>query len=258
MDELLASDIVDDPRRSAAAEPERAIATAKRRRRWGRHATHAAVALAAIGGFFAIAHAMTGRRGSVLDHGVVRAIGKSRRPSITLIARGVTSFGSVAGGFVVALSAMAAARRRPRSAAQIAVGALGGLVAELGIKRFYARKRPTLLEHLEQVKSTSFPSGHAMASASLYLTLALVASRSRRLRAHRAAIVAGASCIAGAIGTTRVYLGVHWPTDVLGGLALGTAWACAVEAAFDFTGAERAERDVAIAAALPTTVRRTA
>ncbi|HVH40819.1 MAG TPA: phosphatase PAP2 family protein, partial [Labilithrix sp.] len=93
--------------------------------------------------------------------------------------------------------------------------------------------------------STAFPSGHAMASASLYLTLAFVASRSRRLRAWRSSLLAGAGTLATMVGATRVYLGVHWPTDVLGGLALGTAWACTTEATFDITGAERIEREAA-------------
>ena len=83
-----------------------------------------------------------------------------------------------------------------------------------------------------------------MASSSLYLTLAFVASRSRRLRTRRAGMLASAGALASTIGATRVYLGVHWPTDVLGGLALGTAWACAAEAAFDLTGAERVEREL--------------
>ena len=129
------------------------------------------------------------------------------------------------------------------------LGALGGTIAELILKRFFRRERPRLLAHLENVTSTSFPSGHSMASSSLYVTLAFVASRSRRLRKRRAALLAGAGAFATLIGTTRVYLGVHWPTDVLGGLSLGTAWACAAEAAFDITGAERIEREAEAASA---------
>jgi membrane-associated phospholipid phosphatase len=170
---------------------------------------------------------------------VVRGIGRARHPVSNAVVRGLTFFGSVGGAGSFSFAAVVLARHKPRLASQIAVGALGGLTAELGIKRFFRRQRPMLLEHLEAVTSTSFPSGHATAAASIYLTLAFVASRSRRLRAHRGALLGAAAVTASAVGASRVYLGVHWPTDVLSGLALGTAWACAAEAIYDVTGADR-------------------
>ena len=117
-------------------------------------------------------------------------------------------------------------------------GAVGGIIAELGVKHFFLRQRPTLLSHLEKVSSSSFPSGHAMASASLYLTLAFVAGREKK----RAGLLAGSGALALSVSASRVFLGVHWPTDVLGGFALGTAWACLTEAAFDLSAAEQLER----------------
>lgn len=247
IDELLTSDLVDDPTRSAAAEPVRAEVTARRRRQWGRQASLTAIALGAIGGFYAISRVIEGAGHGSFDHAAMRWVGRARSPTRTVIARGITSLGSAPGAVSVALSAVTAARHRPRLAWQIAIGALGGVTAELCVKRLFLRRRPALLAHLEEVASSSFPSGHSMASSSLYLTLAFVASRSRRLRAHRLASLAGAGSLAAAVAATRVYLGVHWPTDVLGGLALGTAWACATEAAFDFAGADRVEREAAAA-----------
>jgi undecaprenyl-diphosphatase len=206
-----------------------------RRRSWGRHASLAAVALGAIGGFSAIARAVRrgGTEGNAFDRAVVHTFGRARSPVSNVIVRALTSFGGVLGGIGVSSAALYVARKSPRLASQLVTGAVGGLTAELLVKRFFRRERPTLLAHLEDVRSTSFPSGHAMAAACIYLTVAFVGSHSRRLHGHRAALLAGAATFATSIGASRVFLGVHWPTDVLGGLALGTAWACATEAVFD-------------------------
>jgi undecaprenyl-diphosphatase len=242
IDELLASDLVDDPRRSAAREPVRAKVTARRRRRWGREAALAATTLTAIGGFLALTRTISGKHGNAFDRTVVRATGRARHPIGNVIFRGLTFFGSAAGATAVSTAALWLTRRTPLLALQVVVGALGGISAEVGFKRLFRRDRPTLLGHLEEQQSTSFPSGHAMASASLYLSLAFVASRSRRLRARRGTLLSGAAGLAASVGVSRVYLGVHWPTDVLAGFALGTAWACLTEAAFDLSGADRVER----------------
>lgn len=234
---MVEPDLVDDPSRSAAREPVAAAVTAERRKRWARHATFAAASLGAVGSFLAIERTILQSNGNAFDRAVMRAIGGRRSALLTRLVRGVTFFGGVPGAVGVSLFATWSLRRAPRAAAQIAIGALGGIIAELGIKRMFRRARPSMFEHLEVVKSSSFPSGHSMASSSLYLTLAFVGSRGHEARSHRLAIVGAAAGLAGLIGATRVYLGVHWPTDVLGGLALGTAWACATEAAFDWTGA---------------------
>lgn len=239
---VLASDLVDDPARSVRSEPIRAQITAARRRRWGKHASLAAVALGTAGGFLALARVIGRSQGSPFDHAVVRAVGRARRPVVNTLARSLTFFGGVVGATLVSSAAAYATRRTPRLAAQISVGALGGVLAELVIKRLFRRERPTLLAHLEDVSSTSFPSGHAMAAASIYLTLAFVSSRSPRLRGHRAALLAGGGSFAAAIAATRVYLGVHWPTDVLAGLALGTGWACLTEAGFDLAAVRHIEQ----------------
>jgi len=173
---------------------------------------------------------VAGERVSAFDRAVVRGMGRARHPVSNALVQGLTFFGSVlgAGGVAAAAGTLLVARGQPALAAQVAVGALGGVTAELGIKRFFRRARPTLLEHLESVSSTSFPSGHATAAASIYLTMAFVAARRS---SHPVALFAGAGVLAASVGASRVYLGVHWPTDVVSGLALGTAWACAAEAA---------------------------
>ena len=211
------------------------MVAASGRRSWGEQAALGAVALGGAGGFLAISRTIGGHRGNRFDRAVVHRMGRVRSPIANAVMRGITFLGSASGTTLVSALAFAwaSARRRPRLASQMVWAGLGGASAELVFKRLFSRKRPTLLAHLETTASTSFPSGHSMASSAMYLTLAFVASHTDELRHLRAPLIAGAAAVAGAVGVTRVYLGVHWPTDVLGGLALGTAWACAAEAAFD-------------------------
>lgn len=216
--------------------------------RWARQASLAAISLGAFGGFVAVSRVASRASGSAFDRAVVRRVGRARTPLANRVALAVTALGSAPGAIGITLAALAAVRRTPRLALQVGLGALGGVTAEVGVKRLFQRERPRLLEHLEQVASTSFPSGHAMASSSLYLTLAFVASRGRR-RGQRSLALAAAGLVAASVAASRVYLGVHWPTDVLGGLALGTAWACVAEGAFDFAAAEGGPREVLLAPA---------
>jgi undecaprenyl-diphosphatase len=101
----------------------------------------------------------------------------------------------------------------------------GGFVASNLLKLTFNRARPDLVPHGVIVHTASFPSSHAMLSAVTYLTLGALLARSlpdRRVRAYVLSIAIGLTL---AIGMSRIYLGVHWPTDVLAGWCLGSAWA---------------------------------
>ena len=115
----------------------------------------------------------------------------------------------------------------------IAVSLIGSSVIDGLLKHWIARPRPELVPHLVQVTNASFPSGHAMISSAVYLTLALMLAEgidrtSWRGRAGSVAVVAFFSALAVLIGMSRVYLGVHWPSDVMAGWCFGTAWALLV------------------------------
>jgi undecaprenyl-diphosphatase len=102
-----------------------------------------------------------------------------------------------------------------------------GTLAVAVFKAFFDRARPDVVEHLTHATSSSFPSGHASAATLTYLTLGLmVASAQNRMRT-RAFIVFSALLIAVLVGFSRVYLGVHWPSDVVAGWGFGAAWAIA-------------------------------
>jgi undecaprenyl-diphosphatase len=114
---------------------------------------------------------------------------------------------------------------RMRVAALIAVATAGGQALNLTLKNAFERARPDSALHLVEVTSTSFPSGHSMASSIFYLTTGALLARMAARRREKTYFVGAALLITFMIGFSRVYLGVHYPTDVLAGWSAGTAWA---------------------------------
>lgn len=125
---------------------------------------------------------------------------------------------------VVAVGLLAIERHWLTAAATVAA-TLSGSAAITLVKGEVGRPRPDLVEHLVHVTNQSFPSGHAAGSALVYLTLAGLGGQVTRDRRARRYLMAVAILLVGAIGISRVYLGVHWPSDVLAGWSFGTLWA---------------------------------
>jgi undecaprenyl-diphosphatase len=101
----------------------------------------------------------------------------------------------------------------------------GGWLVSSALKLGVARPRPEIVPHLVEVHDLSFPSGHAMLSAVTYLTLAALLSRAEQYRSTRIFMIATGMFLTFIIGLSRLYLGVHYPTDVLGGWCAGAVWA---------------------------------
>ncbi len=146
--------------------------------------------------------------------------------------------------FGVAGIAWLVAAGKRREAAWIAVSLIGSSVIDGLLKNWIARPRPELVPHLVQVTNASFPSGHAMISSAVYLTLALMLAEGIgrdgwQGKAGRTAVVIFFSGLAVLIGMSRIYLGVHWPSDVLAGWCFGTAWALLVWMADRWLGRRR-------------------
>lgn len=144
----------------------------------------------------------------------------------------LTALGSMTVLAVVSIMAVALLllRRRYRLGALMAAATGGGFVLGASLKELFSRQRPDIVPHLVEVNSLSFPSGHATNSAIVYLTIALVLARNYQDMASRLFILLGAVVLVIGVGLTRVFLGVHYPTDVLAGWMIGAAWALAMGA----------------------------
>jgi undecaprenyl-diphosphatase len=148
-------------------------------------------------------------------------------PWLEEIGRDLTALGGVV---VLTLMCLAIAgflwlSRKRREVCLLAVATLGGVVIASILKVSFDRPRPDLVPHLSHVESSSFPSGHSMMSAIVYLTLGTVAAEvvtTKRLKFYCLAV---AITIVLLVGVSRVYLGVHYPTDVLAGWSAGLVWA---------------------------------
>ncbi|WP_349368192.1 phosphatase PAP2 family protein [Salinarimonas sp.] len=115
--------------------------------------------------------------------------------------------------------------KAPRVALAVALAIGGGILLSTLLKSGFDRPRPELVPHGSIVYTASFPSGHSMMSATVYLTLAALVSRVLRRRRLRVYLVGLAVVLTLLVGFSRVYLGVHWPTDVLAGWTVGAVWA---------------------------------
>jgi len=145
------------------------------------------------------------------------------------IGRDFTALGGVA--FLSVLTAAIAIylvlEQKPKLAAYLVATVLGGILASSLLKQAFSRPRPDLVPHGSIVYTSSFPSGHSMMAAVTYLTLGVAMARAHSRRRVKAFFIMMAALVTIAVGVSRVYLGVHWPTDVLAGWAAGSVWAIA-------------------------------
>ena len=105
------------------------------------------------------------------------------------------------------------------------VAVAGGTLLSQVLKDAFVRSRPDIVAHGMETFTASFPSGHATLSAVTYLTLGALLMRMRARRREKAYIITVAVFLTVAVGVSRLYLGVHWPTDVLAGWTIGAGWA---------------------------------
>lgn len=139
----------------------------------------------------------------------------------------ITALGSftVLGLITVAVVIWLLLMRKLWTAVLVLVSVLGGVLISSLLKSGFARPRPDLAPHADIVHTLSFPSGHSMSAAVVYLTLAALLTRAQPHRRLKIYLVSVAVTLTLLVGLSRVYLGVHWPSDVIAGWSVGSGWA---------------------------------
>lgn len=158
-----------------------------------------------------------------------------RQPAATTLFTTATNLGGTAGmGAIVGVAvAILFARKERASATFLIVTAGVGALLNLGLKLIFARARPDLTSAIAVARWYSFPSGHAMNSFITFGALAYIALRQPWSWVAKSAALAIAITMATLITVSRVYLGVHWASDVVGGWSAGTVWLASTVTAFE-------------------------
>jgi undecaprenyl-diphosphatase len=202
----------------------------------------AAIALSAAVAFLALAEWILKDDAQRLDVAALRWLAVHRTPALTQFFSAITALGSwlfvstltlilcVAGLFVGAR----------RAAATLLIAVLGIPLWMVLLKPFYGRPRPDAVAHLAVVDSASFPSGHALAAAIFFGTAALLTAQRTTSELRRVLITACGGVLILLVALSRVYLGVHYSSDVLGGVLVGTTWSLFVLVAAHSWAAARA------------------
>jgi undecaprenyl-diphosphatase len=155
------------------------------------------------------------------DHGLLGP------PSLQDAARDVTALGGVT--TLTLLTGLTTGflllDGKKRMALFVCGSVVSGLLVSTLLKTMFQRPRPDLVPHIGYVSTSSFPSGHSMLSAVTYLTLGALLARTQERKRLKAFFLLAAAFLSFLVGVSRVYLGVHWPTDVLAGWTAGACWA---------------------------------
>ena len=168
------------------------------------------------------------------DRWVMLALRHASDPSLPIgprwlpeAARDVTALGGtvVLGILLLVVTGYLFAAGKRHAAWFVLATVLGGAALNSLLKLGFARPRPDIVTPLTKVLTLSFPSGHAALSAVCYLTLGVLLAQTQASRTLRIYFIATAMLLTLLVGLSRIYLGVHYPTDVLAGWCFGIAWA---------------------------------
>lgn len=188
------------------------------------------------GSFLEIADDVAEGDTEAIDRSILLALREHAAPHdpigpewLTIAAADLTSLGSIAvlTLVVAVVCGLFASLRHFRQAGLMLAASVGGLVWSETLKGIFERTRPEEMFRIVEAHNASFPSGHTLLSASIYLTLGAFAASFAKRRRIRAFCLTAAILATLLVGTSRAFLGVHWASDVLAGWCLGAAWALA-------------------------------
>ncbi|CAN5623629.1 phosphatase PAP2 family protein [soil metagenome] len=162
-----------------------------------------------------------------IDHALLESLARLRTPALNEAAINLTALGSgVALTIIVSLaSAVLFLMKFWRPAFQLIFSGFGSAILTYALKSHFERARPEILSHVVDVAGYSYPSGHSLSSAAVYFTIAILCGEQIASHAGRAVAVLLMVTLIIAIGVSRLYLGVHYFSDVSAGILLGVAWA---------------------------------
>lgn len=193
-----------------------------------------AISSAALAGFVGLGRIVAAGTTRAFDDWVLEWVASLRSPDRTQTMLELSALGTN----VVLVPVLAAASlflwlaRSRLSITLLWVAVAGGHVLNLILKVLYHRPRPTIVPEAQAVASASFPSGHAMSSLVAYGMVAVLIGRRVPGCAFRLFLGGIALALSLLVGASRIYLGVHYPSDVLAGYAIGAAWVGFVASAF--------------------------
>lgn len=184
------------------------------------------VAAAAVGGFAMIAENVLEGETQRFDEAVLSWLATHRTPALDQLALEITALGNTAtlSVLVLAVSTFLWLTRHRLSVLLLFTALAGGAALNFLLKDIFARPRPSVVEWGTHVSSASFPSGHAMSAMIAYASVAYLGGRLEPTWRMRVTTWVLAGILITAIGVSRMYLGVHYPSDVLAGFAAGLAW----------------------------------
>jgi undecaprenyl-diphosphatase len=169
-----------------------------------------------------------------MDEGIITYVASHRVSWLDVVAVDITALGSTT--LVVLHSSLALAvlllLRDRLAALQLVTASAGAGILTLLTKGFIERARPTVVPRLVDISGFSYPSGHSLTAAAMYLTIGILVARHLTTVRARLLVVGLLSLVIGLIALSRVYLGVHYPSDIVSGVSLGAAWALLLAGGF--------------------------